>query len=64
MKKRHQQKLVVLSFILLVGFNLPIILLFDQSSFIFGIPVIYIYVFSIWFFSVILSYLILKRYYE
>ena len=64
MKKRHQQKLVVLSFILLVGFNLPILLLFDISSFFWGIPVLYIYIFSLWIFSTILSYIILKRYYE
>lgn len=64
MKKRHQQKLLVLSLILLVGLNLPILLLFDKGAFVFGLPVIYIYIFSIWLFSVIISYIILKRYYE
>ncbi|WMW78753.1 hypothetical protein RF683_04735 [Flavobacterium sp. 20NA77.7] len=64
MKKRHQQKLIVLSFILLIGFNLPILLLFDKGGFVFGMPVIYLYILSIWLFSIILSYVILKRYYE
>lgn len=64
MKKRHQQKLIVLSFILLIGFNLPILLLFDKAGFVFGLPVIYVYILTIWVFSVLLSYIILKRYYE
>jgi hypothetical protein len=32
MKKRHQQKLVVLSLLLLLALNLPIVLLFDSSD--------------------------------
>jgi hypothetical protein len=64
MKKRHQQKLVIISMILLIGFNLPIVLLFDSAEELFGYPVIYIYFFSIWLFSILLSLLIVKRYHE
>ncbi|MDK2771360.1 MAG: hypothetical protein KYX68_03895 [Flavobacterium sp.] len=64
MKKRHQQKLVVLSVFLLLAFNLPILLLFDNQSSLFGLPVIYVYLFGIWTISVILSFIIVKRYYE
>nr|WP_235922637.1 hypothetical protein [uncultured Flavobacterium sp.] len=64
MKKRHQQKLVIVSMILLIGLNLPIVLLFDSSQNMLGFPVIYIYFFSIWLFSILVSLLIVKRYNE
>lgn len=64
MKKRHQQKLVIVSMILLVGLNMPIVLLFDSAENLLGFPVIYIYFFSIWMFSILLSFIIVKRYNE
>ena len=64
MKKRHQQKLVVLSVLLLLVLNLPIVLLFDSADNILGFPVIYIYIFSVWLFSVLMSWIVVQRYYE
>ena len=64
MKKRHQQKLVVLSLLLLLVLNLPILLLFDSADNILGMPVIYIYIFSVWLFSVLMSWIVVQRYYE
>lgn len=64
MKKRHQQKLVVLSLLLLLVLNLPIVLLFDSADNILGFPVIYIYIFSVWLFSVLMSWIVVQRYYE
>ena len=64
MKKRHQQKLVVLSVLLLLVLNLPIVLLFDSADDILGFPVIYIYIFSVWLFSVLMSWIVVQRYYE
>jgi hypothetical protein len=64
MKKRHQQKLVIVSMLLVIGLNLPIVLLFDSAQNAFGFPVIYIYLFSIWLFSILVSLLIVKRYNE
>ncbi len=64
MKKRHQQKLVILSMALLIGLNIPIVLLFDSAQCLLGFPIIYIYIFSVWAFSVLLSFLIIKRYDE
>lgn len=64
MKKRHQQKLIILSLFLLAGFNIPLLLIFDKSQSFFGIPVMYLYIFSLWLFSVMVTYLIVKRYYE
>mgnify|MGYP003503714721 FL=1 len=64
MKKRHQQKLVVLSVLLLLALNLQIVLLFDSSESFLGFPIIYIYVFSVWLFSVLMSWIVVQRYYE
>lgn len=64
MKQRHQQKLVIISLVLLIALNLPIVLLFDSAENFLGFPVIYIYIFSVWLFSTLLSLLIIKRYHE
>jgi membrane protein YdbS with pleckstrin-like domain len=64
MKQRHQQKLVIISLVLLIALNLPILLLFDSADSLLGFPVIYIYLFSVWLFSALLSLLIIKRYHE
>lgn len=64
MKKRHEQKLVILSMLMLLALNIPILLLFNNAQALFGFPVIYIYIFSAWLFSIGTTYLIIKRYYE
>jgi hypothetical protein len=64
MKKRHQQKLIVLAIILLCLLNIPIILIFNSAISVIGIPVIYLYIFFVWVFSIVSSYIILKKYYE
>ncbi|PKH67055.1 hypothetical protein CXF59_14265 [Flavobacterium sp. ALD4] len=64
MKKRHEQKLVTLSMLLLLALNIPLLLLFDNSKSLFGFPIIYIYIFSAWLFSIAISYTIIKKYYE
>lgn len=64
MKKRHQQKMLILSVVLLMGFNIPLVLLFDSSKCLLGFPVIYVYIFSISLLSVLISLLIVNRYDE
>ncbi|WP_306350164.1 hypothetical protein [Flavobacterium sp. '19STA2R22 D10 B1'] len=64
MKRRHEQKLVIITLILIIGMNMPILLLFDGAHSFLGFPVIYIYIFSLWLISVLASYLIIKKYYE
>lgn len=64
MKKRHEQKLVIISLALLVMFNLPFLLIFDVNGEIFGMPILYISIFSVWLVSIIISYFVLKRHYE
>nr|WP_291850265.1 hypothetical protein [Lutibacter sp.] len=64
MKKRHQQKLIVLAFSLLCLLNIPIILIFNSNTVVIGLPLIYLYIFFVWIVSIIVSYIILKKYYE
>ncbi|MCH3884138.1 hypothetical protein [Tenacibaculum aquimarinum] len=64
MKKRHEQKLVVLSIVLFLMFNIPFILVFNFEGAVFGVPTLYFSIFSIWLFSIVVSYIVLKRHYE
>lgn len=64
MKKRHEQKLVVLSIALFLIFNIPFVLIFNLEGAIYGIPTFYFSVFSIWLLSIVISYIVLKKHYE
>lgn len=64
MKKRHEQKLAVLSLALFLVFNIPFILIFNFEGAIFGIPTLYFSIFSFWLLSILISYIVLKRHYE
>nr|WP_225738132.1 MULTISPECIES: hypothetical protein [unclassified Flavobacterium] len=64
MKKRHEQKLVILSLLMLLVLNIPLLLLFDNASAVLGFPVIYLHIFSAWLCSILISFIIIKRYYE
>ncbi|SEJ10848.1 hypothetical protein [Flavobacterium terrigena] len=64
MKKRHQQKLVIVSIVLLICLNMPIVLLFDSSKSVFGFPSSYIFIFSTWLLSIFISLYIMIRYNE
>jgi len=64
MKKRHEQKLIVLSIALFLMFNVPFALIFNFEGAILGIPTFYFFVFFIWLLSIIISGIVLKRHYE
>ncbi|KZS41645.1 hypothetical protein AWE51_19800 [Aquimarina aggregata] len=64
MKKRHQQKLIILSLMLFLVWNVPLVLIFDHSGEIFGFPIIYFFIFLIWILAILISFFILRRYYE
>ncbi|NHM06853.1 hypothetical protein G4D82_06445 [Flavobacterium sp. CYK-4] len=64
MKKRHIQKLLLLSFVLLLAFNFPILLLFNSAESVLGIPVILFYVFILWLISALISLIIFKKFNE
>jgi len=64
MKKRHEQKLIVLSIALFLFFNIPFVLIFNFQGVVLGIPAFYFSIFSIWLLSIIISGIVLKRHYE
>lgn len=64
MKKRHEQKLIILSIGLLMAFSIPISLLFNSDREIFGYPMILIYIFAVWMISIVISFVIIKKFDE
>ncbi|MCT4629320.1 hypothetical protein [Winogradskyella sp.] len=64
MKKRHEQKLIILSITAFVVLNVPFLLIFNSEGHLFGVPIFYVLIFSIWLAVIVVSYLVLKRYYE
>ncbi|MBV6881407.1 hypothetical protein NG800_015720 [Epilithonimonas ginsengisoli] len=64
MKKRHEQKLIILSFGLMILFSAPIVLLFNSERAVFGLPMLYVYIFGVWLLSVVASFIIFKKYDE
>lgn len=64
MKKRHEQKLVILSIGLMIAFSIPISLLFNSDREVLGYPMILIYLFAVWMVSIMISFLIVKKYNE
>lgn len=62
MKKRHQQKLVILSIGLIIFLNLPIIFIFNSDASVLGIPVLYTYVFFVWLVSVVITFTVINKY--
>ncbi|MHA7060045.1 hypothetical protein ACWGOQ_0022650 [Aquimarina sp. M1] len=64
MKKRHEQKLIILSLVLLLLFNIPLILIFNYSGSVYGFPVMFFSIFLIWAIGVLIAAIILMKYYE
>jgi len=64
MKKRHEQKLIILSIGLMIAFSIPVSLLFNSDREVFGYPMILVYIFAVWIVSIIISFVIVKKYDE
>lgn len=64
MKKHHSQKLVLLSLFLFAAVNAPLILIFNQPVTIGGLPMVWLYLFGVWFSSIVLSFIILQKYFD
>ena len=64
MKKRHEQKLILLSVVLLFLLNIPIVLIYNTRESIMGFPKIYFVIFMICLSSVFISYLILSKFHD
>lgn len=64
MKKRHEQKLIILTIAMLIAFSIPISLLFNSEREVLGYPMILVYLFAVWMISIIISFVIIKKYDE
>lgn len=64
MKKRHIQKLALMSFFLLLGFNLPLVLLYDSSGPVLGLPSAIAGIFTLWLSAIVISLVIFQKYDE
>ncbi|KNB60186.1 MULTISPECIES: hypothetical protein [Chryseobacterium] len=64
MKKRHEQKLIILSIGLLIAFSIPVSMLFNNETEILGYPRLLVYIFSVWMISIMISFFIVKKYDE
>lgn len=64
MKKRHQQKLILISIALFFLWNVPFVAIFDVDGHVFGFPILYVAIFLSWLLSIIFAYIILRKFYE
>ncbi|MDQ1095757.1 MULTISPECIES: hypothetical protein [Chryseobacterium] len=62
MKKRHEQKLILLSIGLMVAFSIPVSLLFNSEQEVLGYPMLLVYIFALWMAAVIIAFVIVKKY--
>lgn len=62
MKKRHEQKLILLSIGLMVAFSIPVSLLFNSEQEVMGYPMLLVYFFAVWMVSIITAFVIVKKY--
>ena len=49
-----QQKAIAITIFLVCLLNFPILSLFNKAVFVFGIPLVYVYVFSVWTIGIII----------
>ncbi len=64
MKRRHQQKLIVVAVALFFLWNIPFLSIWDKNLQLLGFPVFYVYIFLTWLLAVVLCYIVLNRFYE
>ena len=61
MKKRHQQKLVLLSIVLFLMWNVPFVTIFDADFQVLGFPAFYVFIFCGWFVSIVIAFILLDE---
>jgi hypothetical protein len=59
--KRQNERLVVLLIIGVIALNYPLIFLFSKVRLLFGIPILYLYIFTIWSMLIVCIALILEK---
>ncbi len=61
MKKRHQQKLIILSLFEVLLLNIPLVFIFNSNAGIGGFPLLYFYIFVVWSAVIAITYTVLNR---
>ncbi len=61
METRKDQKLLIVSCLFLVLFTFPVLSIFNSESSVNGIPVLYLYIFTIWIFFIITIFRLIKK---
>lgn len=61
METQKDQKLLIISCLFLVLFTFPVLSIFNSESSINGIPVLYLYIFSVWILSIITIFRVIKK---
>jgi Na+/melibiose symporter-like transporter len=59
--KTNNQKLIFLSILLLILLAYPFISLANKVQLLFGIPILYLYIFIVWIIAIIICYRIVER---
>lgn len=60
-KKRRNERLVAILFLGIISLNYPLLSLFSKNSLFLGIPILYLYIFSIWAILIICIAFILEK---
>lgn len=60
-QKRIYERLIALVFLGVIVFSYPVLGLFSKKIFFCGVPLLYIYIFSLWFFFIMLLALVLRK---
>lgn len=59
--KRRTERLIVLLIIGAIALNYPLLSLFSTIRLLFGVPVLYLYIFAVWYLLILCMALILER---
>lgn len=59
--KRQNERLIAMLIIGIIALNFPLLSLFSKAQLIFGIPVLYLYIFFIWMLLIFCLALVLER---
>lgn len=59
--KRQNERLIVMLVLGVIALNYPLLSLFSKIKLFFGIPVLYLYIFTVWFVLIVCIALILEK---
>ena len=59
--KRQNERLVVMLVLGVIALNYPLLSLFSKVQLLFGIPILYLYIFTVWFVFIVCVALILEK---